>query len=157
MTHSGPLPKSTWVVSIGKEKLLSIDPVACDGGLPFGGNKPVDKSLPLFRLHIMFLWINQDHAVLIEELRVALHQEFEVLLILIGEAQNRNGDIFLVRGYPPQSGIQGAGSSLCNHVWAKGIKVGCAFPERALRVINRSCSVESQAAVASAAPHWLQA
>ena len=22
-------------------------------------------------------------------------------------------------GYPPQSGIQGAGSSLCNHVWAK--------------------------------------
>ena len=124
---------------------------------PSGETSQSIKACPLFRLHIMFLWINQNHAVLIEELRVALHQDFEVLLILIGEAQNRNGDDFLGSWYPPQSGIQGAGSSLCNHVWAKGIKVGCAFPERALRVINRSCSVESQAAAASASPHWLQA
>jgi hypothetical protein len=62
---------------------------------PSGETSQSIKACPSFAFTLMFLWINQNHAVLIEELRVALHQEFEVLLILIGEAQNRNGDDFL--------------------------------------------------------------
>ena len=58
--------------SIGKKELLAIDLVVRDRGLSFGTRKPVDEGLPLLRLHIRVLRrVNEDHAILVEQLIVA--------------------------------------------------------------------------------------
>src|SRR5262249_22834000 len=88
-SRGGRPPLSALGSGVGEEQLLTTDLVARDGGLAIRANKPVDEGLSFFCLHIrMFLGIDQDHTVLVEELGIALNKDFEIIFVC--EAQPRS-------------------------------------------------------------------
>src|SRR5262245_9557267 len=68
---------------IGEELLLAIDLEGLDGALPLGRQHPVDERLALGLPHLGMLgWIDEDDAVLVEELVVALDRDLVVAAVL---------------------------------------------------------------------------
>src|SRR3989337_1716174 len=79
-------PNSALGAGIGKEERLAVDLVAGDGRLAFGADQPIDEGLPLLGLHLrMFGRIDQDDAILVEQLGVSFDQDLEI--VLVGKAQ----------------------------------------------------------------------
>jgi hypothetical protein len=73
-----------WIAGVRrKEKFLAIDAVRHDHIKTRPRCKPVVPSLGLFEFHVRpFSWIDQDAALKIEQYRIALGQNFEVLPVL---------------------------------------------------------------------------
>src|SRR4029453_10418719 len=71
------------LVSVGKEKLLSVDFLSADRFLPFARDEPVNEGLAQILLHVWVVGrIDQDYAVLIEEALVTLHRDLQIGLVL---------------------------------------------------------------------------
>jgi hypothetical protein len=59
---------------VREKELLTVNLVAGDCGLALGADKPINKRLPVFGPYIRVLGgINQDHAILVEELRITFN------------------------------------------------------------------------------------
>jgi hypothetical protein len=68
-----------WLCSIGKEKLLALDPAIPDGLLPFDTDQPVDESLPLRSLDVRMPGrVYKNHAVLVEQVAVTFHHDLQI-------------------------------------------------------------------------------
>ena len=70
-------------IGIGEKLLLAVDLKGFDGVLPLGRQDPVDECLALVLFHVrMFGRVDQDDAVLIEQLVVAFHHDLVVAALL---------------------------------------------------------------------------
>src|SRR5688572_17389195 len=71
---------------VRKEELLAVDPVAGDAALPGLGQDPVDEALAVGGLHMrVALRIDQHHAILVEQPRIALDKDPELLAVAEGK------------------------------------------------------------------------
>src|SRR5450631_3639946 len=90
---------------VREEKLLALDLVRGDSRLARGRDEPVDEFLPELLLHVRMLrGIHQHHAVLVEELRIALDEDHELAAILEGEPRAAVGERI---GVHARGGIEG--------------------------------------------------
>src|SRR4051794_19997073 len=71
------------LLRIREEQLLAFDPVVGDGGLPLRRQQPVDEGLAkiLFDRGV-FLRIDQDDAILVEQPLVALDGDIQIAAVL---------------------------------------------------------------------------
>ena len=100
-------------VGVRKEQLLAIDLVVRDGRLPLVSGQPVDESLPCFGLHRRVpVRVHQDHAILVEQFRIALDDDRVVALVAegnpgrpIGQDVGAHADTGVERGAHARSGF----------------------------------------------------
>ena len=69
------------LLGIRKEHLLTLDTEGRNCLLPMVGDQPVDEDLPVGSFDMpVFIGVDQDDAVLVEEAGVALNQNRQLLL-----------------------------------------------------------------------------
>src|SRR5262245_13878772 len=86
-------------IGIGKEQLLALDLVRPNGILALGRQNPIDEGLAQILFDAwMFLRIDEDDPVLVEEPLVALHHDRMISLVFKGDPGATIGQYVSVHG-----------------------------------------------------------